>query len=175
MGVALCVVGLLGGCTSTRGGGGGGSSAAASRPLLDDAIGRCVASTLIGAGIGALVGAATGGGRRAGVGAAVGAGVGGLACAVLTALDAQDKERIRNAQIAAAATNTPQYLAYQGADGRQRQITVRPQAAPAVAAEAAGNRICRAADTSASIDGTGTTALPQQLVCRTASGDWLPA
>lgn len=171
IGVALCLGAVLTGCTSSRG---GSATSGGSGGSIDEAVSRCIASTLVGAGIGALLGAATGGGRRAGVGAAIGAGVGGLACTVLTALDAQDKQRIRNAQIAAAATNQPQYLAYQGADGARRAITVRPQPAPAAIA-GAPNRICRATDTQASINGTGSADLPQQLVCRTPGGDWLPA
>ncbi|WP_375463095.1 hypothetical protein [uncultured Methylobacterium sp.] len=74
----------------------------------------------------------------------------------------------------AAATNQPRYLSCQGSDGRKREITVRPQSAPTQTAEA-GNRICRRTDGSATIDGAGTTELPQQLVCRTSKGDWLPA
>ncbi|MCJ2045498.1 hypothetical protein MKK58_13295 [Methylobacterium sp. J-078] len=172
IGAALCLGAVLAGCTSTRG---GGAASAGPGGSIDEAVSRCIASTLVGAGVGALLGAAVGGGRRAGVGAAIGAGVGGLACTVLTALDAQDKQRIRNAQIAAAATNRPQYLAYQGADGAQRAITVRPQPAPAQAATGIPDRICRATDTQATINGTGSAELPQQLVCRTPGGDWLPA
>lgn len=170
-GLALSLSAVLSGCVGSRGGSPASSGGSGS---VEAAIGRCIASTLVGAGIGALIGAAAGGGQRTGVGAAVGAGVGGLACAVLTALDAQDKERIRNAQIAAAATNRPQYLAYQGSDGRQREITVRPTA-PVTEPAPVANRICRATDTSATIAGTGSTELPQQLVCRTGNGDWLPA
>ena len=121
-GVTVCVGLLAGGCTTSRSDGG---------PVAaDDAAGRCVASAVGGLVIGTLIGAAAGGSRGAAIGAAAGGLTGGIGCAVLTALDAQDKERIRNAQIAAAATNQPRYLSYVGSDDRQRQITVRPRPAP---------------------------------------------
>lgn len=159
--------GLLGGCVSSRPAGPG---AIAADPVAE-AIGRCAAATLGGAVVGTLIGAAAGGNRGAGAGALIGGAVGGVGCAVITALDAQDKERIRNAQIAAAATNQPRYLTYQGGDGRTRQITVRPQAA---APTAETGRLCRVLDTSATIDG-GAADLPPAKVCRTDKGEWLPA
>lgn len=163
-GVALCLSLLAGGCTTSRSGGGAVAA--------DDAAGRCVASAVGGAILGTLIGAAAGGSRGAAIGAAAGGVTGGLGCAVLTALDAQDKERIRNAEIAAAATNRPRYLSYVGTDGRQREITVRPQPAPVRTAET-GERICRATDTTATIAGAGSADLPQKLVCRTPSGAWV--
>lgn len=169
-GTAVCagllVGGLLGGCVSSRPAGSGPASA----DPVAEAIGRCAAATIGGAVVGTLIGAAAGGGRGAGTGALIGGAVGGVGCAVLTALDAQDKERIRNAQIAAAATNQPRYLNYQGSDGRPRQITVRPQAAQT----AETGRLCRVLDTSASIGG-GSAELPPAKVCRTERGEWLPA
>lgn len=163
----LLVAGLLGGCVSSRPAGPGAVSA----DPVAEAIGRCAAATIGGAVVGTLIGAAAGGGRAAGTGALIGGAVGGVGCAVLTALDTQDKERIRNAQIAAAATNQPRYLNYQGSDGRARQITVRPQT-PTQTAET--GRLCRILDTSASIGG-GSAELPPTKVCRTERGEWLPA
>lgn len=162
----LLVGGLLGGCMSSRPAG----SAAVSADPVAEAIGRCAAATIGGAVVGTLIGAAAGGNRGAGAGALIGGAVGGVGCAVLTALDAQDKERIRNAQIAAAATNQPRYLTYQGSDGRARQITVRPQATQT----AETGRLCRVLDTSATIGG-GSAELPPAKVCRTDKGEWLPA
>lgn len=126
-------------------------------PAIDDAVAKCATATIGGAVIGTLIGGA----------------VGGVGCAVLTALDRQDRERIRSAQSAAAATSQPRYRAYQGADGKKREITIRPQnVAPQVAE---GGRICRAVDTAASIAGTGSADLRTALVRRIATGDWAPA
>lgn len=173
-GIAVCMGGLLAGplsgCTSSRQ---AGSAAVGAVDPVGDAIGRCAAATIGGAVVGTLIGAAAGGGRAAGAGALIGGAVGGVGCAVLTALDAQDKERIRNAQIAAAASNQPRYLSYTGNDGKARAITVRPQAAAPQTAQA--GRVCRALDTTASIGGSGATDLPTALVCRTDKGEWLPA
>lgn len=173
-GLAVCVGGLLSaplsGCMSSRP---AGSTAVAVADPVADAIGRCAAATIGGAVVGTLIGAAAGGGRAAGAGALIGGAVGGVGCAVLTALDAQDKERIRNAQIAAAAANQPRYLTYTGNDGKARQITIRPQAVAPQTAQA--GRVCRALDTSASIGGAGSADLPTAIVCRTDKGEWLPA
>lgn len=168
VGTAVCVALLAGGCVGAR----PNATAAAGAPV-DDAVAKCAAATIGGAVIGTLIGAAAGGNRGAGAGALIGGAVGGVGCAVLTALDRQDKERIRSAQIAAAATNQPRYLAYQGADGRRREITIRPQKAEPQVAE--GGRICRPVDTSATIVGAGSADLPTALVCRTPRGDWVPA
>lgn len=139
---------------------------------LDDAAARCVASTVGGAIFGAVIGAAAGGGgRNAAIGAGAGAAVGGIACAVLTALDAQDRERIRQAQIQAARTGETRYLSYNGSDGRSRNVVVTPR--PVETAQA--GRICRRTDTIATVGQAGSSDLPAQLVCRTPSGDWLPA
>lgn len=124
---------------------------------IDDAVAKCATATIGGAVIGTLIGGA----------------VGGVGCAVLTALDRQDRERIRSAQSAAATTNQPRYHSCQGADGKKREITIRPQnVAPQVAE---GGRIYRAVDTAASIAGTGSVDLPTALVRRIATGDWAPA
>ena len=155
------------GCTTT-GGAGGGSSA------LDGAVARCVASALGGAVLGGLLGAATGGRNRVAAGAAAGAAIGGLTCAVLTALDAQDKARIRQAQIEAASLNQTRYVTYNGSDGRARKITVKPAAA-ANQTIAGETRLCRPTDTDIDVDGAGSTSVPAQLVCRTSKGEWLPA
>ncbi|GLK76055.1 hypothetical protein GCM10008171_13090 [Methylopila jiangsuensis] len=160
-----CAAALVAGCQTTGGSGAGGGS------TLDGAIGRCVAAVVGGAIVGGLIGAAAGGGNRVGYGVAGGAAVGGLACAVLTALDNQDKAAIRQAQIEAASTNEPRTLSYAGADGRPRAIMVRPSGAETVVQ----NRVCRPTDGVAAVGGVGETQIPAQLVCRTPEGDWLPA
>jgi hypothetical protein len=124
---------------------------------------------------------------------------GGAACAIITALDAQDRERIRNAQLEAVRTGRNQDLAYAGSDGLQRQITVAPRPVPAYArpagpppsagakpaptstiapspspVAAGGGPICRTVDTSAAIASKGTAEIPPQTFCRTPDGDWEP-
>lgn len=158
----------LAGCQTTGGQSGGGSGSA-----LDSAVGRCVAAVAGGAIVGALIGAAAGGGNRVGYGALGGAAVGGLACAVLTALDNEDKARIRQAQIEAVSLNQSRSLSYAGSDGRGRAIVVRPSAAsvePGV-----GGQVCRMTEGEIAVAGAGETPLPAQRVCRTPDGDWLPA
>ena len=132
-----------------------------------------MASLIGGVVLGTVIGAAAGGNRGAAIGAGAGALAGGAACAVIAALDAQDKARIRQAQIEAASSSQPRYLSYNGSDGKSRTITVRPKPVPS-GTQTAG-RICRQTDGEASIQGTGQAELPPQLVCRTPGGDWLPA
>lgn len=165
--VTTAVALALAGCQTTGGSGGAGGGGSA----LDSAVGRCVAAVAGGAIVGALIGAAAGGGNRVGYGALGGAAVGGLACAVLTALDNQDKARIRQAQIEAVSLNQSRALSYAGSDGRQREIVVRP-GAPATAN---GQTACRMTDGEIAVAGAGATQLPPQRVCRTPDGEWLPA
>lgn len=166
---ALAAAVALGGCQTTGEGGGGGG-----RSAVDSAIGRCLGSAVIGALIGGAIGAAAGGGNRIVYGAGVGAGTGALACAVLTALDQQDRHRIREAQIEAVSLNETRTLAYAGSDGRQRALVVRPRPAPPETTGSTG-RLCRYADSQVEIAGAGAAEVPAQLVCRTSAGEWLPA
>ncbi len=161
---ATCIAVVASGCTTSRTAGPAGVPVSA-RGGLDAAIARCVATVAGGAVLGAVIGAATGGGRRVAEGVVMGAAVGGAACIVLSALDEQDKQRIRAAQIAAASSNKPRYLVYSGTDGRRREITIRPKVAAVPAPR--GDRLCRPVDTSATIQGSGTAELPTQIVCRT--------
>lgn len=172
----------MAGCTTTSGGLSGGWQ-------IDSVASRCVASIVGGAIVGGLLGAARGGGRNIGAGAAIGAGAGGALCVVMAALDQQDKERIKQAQLAAARTGSAQNLSYTGMDGLQRQVTVRPSAAttrqgttlvsattlPAAASPGAGQQICRSVETSATVASKGSAEVPAQIVCRNANGEWGPA
>lgn len=176
----------LGACQTTSGGAGGGGEW-----QIDAVAQRCIASVIGGAFIGALAGAASGGGRAIGTGAAIGAGAGGALCAVMAALDAQDRARIREAQLQAATTGSIQSQTYVGADGRQRRILVRPQpvdasivtpttlpnGSPSASKAAAekGERVCRRLDTTTDVATVGSVDIPVQIVCRSPTGEWQPA
>lgn len=190
---------LLTGCATT-----GPTQGGSGQWKIDNVVSRCLLSVTGGALVGAIVGAAAGGGsQRVGTGAAIGAGAGGVLCALMVSLDAQDKQRVRKAQIDAARTGSVQSSTYVGTDGRVRTIHVVPRPAspaastppapqkspgtaekPAVASQPqpsgaevaaeAGERICRSVPASITIEGSGTGQV-DQIVCRTAEGDWLPA
>jgi hypothetical protein len=178
------------GC-QTAGGPMGGSGAW----QIDSAASRCLASVVGGVLIGAAVGALTGRDNIA-AGAAIGGIAGTTACAVITALDAQDRERIRQAQLAAAQSNTPQVMSYVGEDGLHRQITAAPIQTLLVSREpehghvtveselppaeadtitlGPNQEICRAVQTSASIGTRGTAAVPTQVICHRPDGTFTP-
>jgi hypothetical protein len=124
------------------------------------------------------------------MGAVFGAAAGGALCAVISALDEQDRARIRAAQIQAARTGQPQRVSYRGQDGLERQVEVRvtdvgasakPSSAEpakrsqAQVAAASGQRICRTLNTNVSVQTKGETDVPAQVVCRTPNGDYEPA
>lgn len=186
-----CILFTLTGCATESSGSGHSGSW-----QIDSVAQKCVASVLGGAVLGGVIGAVSGGGgRNVGTGVLIGAASGGALCAVMAALDAQDRDRIRTAQLAAAQTGRPQELAYRGNDGLDRRVTVRPtemsakrsspvdrpsserSAVPSSQAEisaASGARVCRRLDTTVSVQSKGEAAVPAQLVCRTPGGDWEP-
>jgi len=155
--------------------------------------------------LGGLIGAAAGGGdgRSVGAGVIAGAATGGVMCAVIAALDEQDKAQVRAAQLAAARSGQSQYIDYRGSDGLERKIRVQvtagtpgaaqmpkrgerkrtgapPSSLPADKSEAqiaaaSGERVCRGVTASVEVQGKGQANLPQQAVCRTPDGDWVPA
>lgn len=183
IGVSLAITTMLSGCAGQSG------TNSSSNWQIDAVAQKCIGAVVIGTGVGALIGAAAGGGRGMAIGAGAGLAAGGITCAVIAALDAQDRERIRLAQLAAVASGKDQDLAYAGTDGAQRQIKVRPRPSPAVAQQTKPRRnssttptqvsvpegpICRIVDTSAAIAGKGTTEVPPQKFCRNPNGDWEP-
>lgn len=157
---------------------------------IDSVASQCAASVVVGTIVGGLIGAAAGHGRGGAVAAgAIGGGAaGGLLCAVVASLDAQDRERIRRAQLDAAKSGKPRALVYQGSDGLQRRVTVNPVGPPPPArkstpgralssaeqAAARGQKICRKVETSVSVETKGQAEVPAQTVCRNAAGDWEP-
>ncbi|MCX7310049.1 MAG: hypothetical protein NTZ72_19745 [Afipia sp.] len=93
---------------------------------IDSVASKCVMSIAGGAVLGAIIGAAAGGGGRSlGTGAAVGAAAGGVLCAVMAALDENDRARIKAAQLEAARTGKSQVLQYSGSDGLNRNVSIR--------------------------------------------------
>lgn len=124
----LAIAALFNSCTqgpiNTAAAGSGSSG-------LDAAIGRCVATTVIGGIVGGVIGHYVGGQNGVGTGIALGAGAGAASCAVLTAINERDKEQIRRAQLAAAESGTSQIYSYQGDDGRLHQLSAAASAVPA--------------------------------------------
>jgi len=93
---------------------------------VEKAMGRCAATVLVGALLGAAVGSDSGqAGRGAAIGAAAGAGV----CAIMLKVASnKDKERLREAQLAAAnsgASQTTEWTTDQGQDARAT-VTASP-------------------------------------------------
>lgn len=169
---------ILSGCATT-----GGSGVGAPQTAMQRTYGRCLIAIGAGAILGAIIGNNTGSGngrRGAGTGALAGAGI----CAVMMAMaSAEDKRRIAEAEYAALETGQERLDTYMGSDGKERSILVRTQAAPdrswtftPAATDAAQpasalvadtmTDICRYRQTTLSVEGTGTGALDQELVCR---------
>jgi hypothetical protein len=163
---------------------------------IDQTAQKCMQALIGGALLGGILGAATGGGRNAARGAMIGAAAGGAMCVVIAALDSQDRERIRNAQLEAARTEKEQLLSYQGQDGLERKISVKPARKVIVKKDEAGKRvvvgeatkkddlvqvaskgqeICIEVLTSAAIETKGVTDVPTQTVCHEPDGTLVPA
>ena len=161
---------------------------------IDSVVSRCIASVAGGAFLGGLVGAVAGrgNGRTMGAGAFIGAAAGGVLCAVISSLDAQDRERIRQAQLESARSGQPRVLSYHGGDGLERTVSIQPRdlTPPTAPAEvraptnsspssaeigaASGERVCRRLDTNVTVQSKGQVEIPAQLLCRTPGGDWEP-
>jgi hypothetical protein len=186
---AVLVVALatssLSGCTTV------GGASFASQTATDRAIGQCVASVVISAGLGALAGAAINGGRGAGTGAIVGGAVGVGACAVLMQVAAaEDRARVREAEQEAIAANSTQTKRFSNNSGRNVAVTTSVSSAPiptpkkkaatagATPAKAAADEkpqftACRYSQQTVSVDGQSANG-GKQLWCRLDTGDWKP-
>lgn len=164
----VCIAAVLGGCETT-------GTPGAPHTNMDRAIGQCMLTV----GAGALIGALVGGNRNRGTGAVVGAGVGAGACAVLLAMaSAKDKQELAQAQQAALMTGQAQRVDYVGDDGKARVIQVAAPVAvpdPTPTAAAAAPRLCRHVSGQVAVSNVGNTALPDQIWCQDANGDWSPA
>lgn len=185
---AVLVVGLatssLSGCTTV------GGASYASQTATDRAIGQCVASVVISAGLGALAGAAINGGRGAGQGAIIGGAVGVGACAVLMQVAAaEDRARVRDAEREAIAANATQTKRFSNNTGKSVAVTTNVTSAPIpgpkktasasskpAKAEAEAKpqfTACRYSQQTVSVDGQSANG-GKQLWCRLDTGDWKP-
>jgi predicted small secreted protein len=188
---AICVVAAtaLAACATMQGSG-------VQQSALERSINQCLATIAIGAVLGAVINR-----NNRGKGALIGAGAGTVACGVLVAINNErDKERVRQAQLAALNAGTQQTQQFVGQDGNTRivQTSVKevptPQPAvytaptsrtPAVssdysasakpAAESPDRFVgpCRSAQTTITSQGQSAE-LPADVFCRTAAGDWKP-
>ncbi len=184
--VAFALTALsLSGCTTVPGG-----ASYASRTAMDRAIGQCVASVVLSAGIGALAGAAINGGRGAGQGAIIGGVAGAGACAVLMQVAAaEDRARVREAELDAIAANSTRTTRFSNNSGKNVAVTTSVSNAPIPtprATAASGGTSTKTADSSKSqftacrysqqtVNVAGQTASGgKQLWCRLDTGDWKP-
>lgn len=159
---------------------------------VEKATGKCVGSVLAGALLGGLLGRAVGGKKGTAAGAAIGVAGGAAICGMLMA-SAKHKDRIIQAQMAAALQPGRPYTAtwtdddgrpvtYVTTAGASRTIegsSLSPVRYPTAGGDAVspaldtGGRECRpVSGTMMSVDASAAT--PDQLVCRTATGDWQP-
>lgn len=158
---------------------------------VDKASGKCVKSVIGGALLGAALGGLIGGKRGLGIGALGGTAAGTTVCAVIMA-NAKHRDQIVAAQLAAAASANGSYTGT-WADDNGKPVIFNAQAGTARSVDGArlipvkyaaiggmeraspvldtGDRDCREV-TGSFVGSKGTT--PQQLVCRTASGDYEP-
>jgi hypothetical protein len=148
---------------------------------MDRAIGECVASVAVGATLGAIVGGIAGGRNAAGRGALIGGAIGVGRCAILMEVAAaEDRARIREAEMAAVRSNASQTRAITTRSGKR--ATVRTQVAPAAVPTprpgGSGATVpkptytnCRYAEQTVTVAGQSASA-GRQLWCRADTGDW---
>lgn len=123
--ILVCGLGVQG-CSTTSGNGGKVRSTA-----MDNAISGCVASVAIGAIGGALIGGAIGGSRGAGQGAAIGAVAGVGRCAILIEIAAaEDRQKVREAELAALRSNSSQTRQITTKSGRSATVRTKITQAP---------------------------------------------
>lgn len=157
----------------------------ATRTAMDRAIGECVASVVISAGIGALAGAALNGRGGAGRGAIIGGVAGVGACAVLMQVAAaEDRARVREAELAAIKSNSSRTTSFANKSGKKVAVTTsvatapvpksRPTASGTTTAKAKPEfTACRYSQQTVSVEGQSASS-QKQLWCRLNTGDWKP-
>lgn len=168
----------LSGCTTT-----GGGAGFATRTAMDQAIGQCVASVVISAGIGALAGASIDGNRGAGRGAIIGGVAGVGTCAVLMQVAAaEDRTRVREAERNAVAANSSRTTSFSNKSGKRVAVRTSVSVAPVPKAKPSGSSAagakadpkftaCRYSKQTVSVDGQSASG-GKQLWCRLDTGDW---
>lgn len=111
----------------------------AGKTFVEKAIGKCVVAVLLGAGLGAAI--------KGKDGALVGAGLGGLVCALMMkAASDKDKERVRDAQLAALNSNTQQQDTWSTDQGATVQLAVMPEGDGKLLMTSTGSIECRRDD-----------------------------
>lgn len=104
---------------------------------MDKAVSDCVASVAIGAISGAVIGGVLGGSRGLGHGAAIGAVAGVGRCAILIEIAAaEDRAKVREAELAALQTNKPQTRSITTKNGKSATVRTKVSPAPLPAAKA---------------------------------------
>ena len=104
---------------------------------MDKAVSDCVASVAIGAISGAVIGGVLGGNRGMGQGAAIGAVAGVGRCAILIEIAAaEDRAKVREAELAALQTNTPQTRSITTRNGKSATVRTKVASAPLPTAKA---------------------------------------
>lgn len=159
---------------------------------MEKAVGKCVATVVLGGLAGSLVGRAIDGHRGARRGTRLGLAAGAVGCAILVA-SAKRADRVIAAQIAAARSRDGYYsTVYRDENGVPVQMVA--QARPAQTIDASrltpvkyesdagvfaapvldtGGQECRLVDGNLQ-SSQGSTRAPSQYICRTSSGDWSP-
>ncbi|MEE4210483.1 MAG: hypothetical protein V2I43_14620 [Parvularcula sp.] len=155
---------------------------------VDKAVGKCVGTVLGGALLGALIA----GKRDRAKGALAGAAVGGGICALIVD-DAKRKDRLFEAQLRAAEAESGQHSA-SFTDETGANATVVASAGEAQMMPASmlvpvkykyadsttylspvlpgPEALCRTTSASLEVAGGGKADAPEQLICRTETGDW---
>lgn len=148
---AFCGI-LLQGCATTS-----SSGKAVRTTAMDKAISGCIASVAIGAISGAIIGGAFGGNRSVGSGAAIGAVVGIGRCAILVELAAaEDREQVRQAELAALQSDRSQTRSFTTKKGRTATVRTAVTAAPLPAAKIVEPASAPSSNQTAIADSDGT-------------------
>jgi hypothetical protein len=148
---------------------------------MDRAIGECVARVAVGAAVGALIGGVAGGKNSAGRGALVGGAVGVGRCAILMQVAAaEDRARIREAELAAVQSNASQTRTIKTKAGKTASVRTQIAQAPIPASRppsasaskpATTYTNCRFAEQTVTVEDQSASA-GRQLWCRAETGDW---
>lgn len=148
---------------------------------MDRAISQCAAGVVVGVALGALIGGAAGGKNAAARGALVGGAVGVGRCAILVQVAAaEDRARIRQAELAAVQSNASQTRTIKTKAGKTASVRTQIAQAPIPAPRPSSNSAaksepkytnCRFAEQTVIVEGQSASA-GKQLWCRAETGDW---
>ncbi|PWR19004.1 hypothetical protein [Zavarzinia compransoris] len=148
-----------------------GLSGCADSPFGDRAL-ECGLTVGGGALLGGLIGGAAAGNKGVPAGVAIGAGLGAAACAIILAMDENDKKIVAAAQQQALETGKTVNRTYAPAPGTKtpgaRTLRVRPVPVP----DREGFTKCREIHTDFRIEGVEGNAGETALTCRNANGDY---